>query len=290
MANTSPGTGDIVLGEIGECIYCGATDDLRTEHLIPFSLAGRHVLLRASCRACERKTSRWESKVAHDSFLPVRTLLAMPTRRPKKRPTSFPAKVRRGATWSEEDLDLTRMTAVAPFPKLPAPGAMDGRPLSTNVQTHGVVGLGVVANDGGDSNPAKRAGVEAVEIPIVYEPVPFMRMLAKIAWSYTVAQYGVDAVEPAVLGVVLGTDHNVAHYVGALDGWTLFDGPATADLHVCVAVIEQGWVLAGVRLFSNHGAPEYTVVVGRLRSAIEAEESGDRVSLEDPAEPIVAPA
>jgi hypothetical protein len=49
-------------------------------------------------------------------------------------------------------------------------------------------------------------------------------------------------------------------------------------------------VLAGVRLFSNHGAPEYTVVVGRLRSAIEAEESGDRVSLEDPAEPIVAPA
>lgn len=289
MTKATPGTGDIALGDIGECIYCGATDDLRTEHLIPFSLAGRHVLLRASCRACERKTSRWESKVAHDSFLPVRTLLAMPTRRPKKRPTSFPAKVRRGATWSEENLDLPRMTAVAPFPKLPAPGAMDGRPLSTNVQTHGVVGLRVVANDGGDSNPAKRAGVEAVEIPIVYEPVPFMRMLAKIAWGYTVAQYGVNAVEPAVLGVVHGTDHNVAHYVGTLDGWTLFDGPATSDIHVCVAVIEHGWVLAGVRLFSNQGAPEYTVLVGRLRSAIVAEESGDQPSLEDPAEPIAAP-
>jgi hypothetical protein len=270
MTKASLGTGDIVLGDIGECIYCGATDDLRTEHLIPFSLAGRHVLRRASCRACERKTSRWESKVAHDSFLSVRTVLAMPTRRPKKRPRSFPAKVCRGATWSDENLDLARMTAVAPFPKLPAPGAMDGRPLSTNVQTHGVVGLRVVANDGGDSNPAKRAGVDAVEIPITYEPVPMMRMLAKIAWGYTVAQYGVNAVEPAVIGVVLGTDHNVAHYVGALDGWTLFDGPATSDIHVCVAVIEQGWVLAGVRLFSNQGAPEYTVVVGRLRSATEA--------------------
>lgn len=290
MTTATAGTSDIVLGDIGECIYCGATDDLRTEHLIPFSLAGRHVLLRASCRACEGKTSRWESQVAHDSFLPVRTLLALPTRRPKKRPTSFPAKVRRGATWREEDLDLTRVTAVAPFPKLPAPGAMDGRPLSTSVQTHGVIGLRVVANDGRDSNPAKRAGVDAVEIPITYEPVPFMRMLAKIAWGYTVAQYGVEAVEPAVIGVVLGTDHNVAHYVGTLDGWTLFDGPATSDIHVCVAVIEDGWVLAGVRLFSNQGAPEYTVVVGRLGAAIESEGGGDQAILEEPAEPIAAPA
>jgi hypothetical protein len=56
-----------------------------------------------------------------------------------------------------------------------------------------------------------------------------------------------------------------------------------------VAVIEQGWVLAGVRLFSNQGAPEYTVVVGRLRSATEAEENGDQVSLGDPAEPMLAP-
>lgn len=131
VIKATAGTGDIVLGDIGECTYCGATDGLRTGHLIPFILAGRHVMLHASCRACERKTSRLETKVAHDSFLSVRTLLAMPTRRPKRRPTSFPARLRRRATSNEENLDLTRMTAIAPFPKLRAPGAMDGRPLTS---------------------------------------------------------------------------------------------------------------------------------------------------------------
>lgn len=273
MTATIPETGDIPLGDIGRCIYCGATEGLGTEHLIPLSLGGRHVLRRASCKACERATNRWETKISRGSFLPFRTILGMPTRRPAERPTSFPAKVMRGEEWSEENLDLTQYTAVAPFPKLPEPGAIAGRPLTDKVQTHGAIGITVIANDGRDRHPARRAGVDAIETAIAYEPVAWMRMMAKIGWGFTVAQYGLDAVEPAIVGAILGTDHNVAHYVGMLNGWTLFDGPAESDLQVCVAVIQDGRVLSGIRLFSHQGAPEYVVVVGRLCSAIEAEEA-----------------
>jgi hypothetical protein len=173
-------------------------------------------------------------------------------------------------------LDLTRYTAVAPFPKLPEPGAIPGQPLSTMVLTHGAVGLTVTANDGRDSHPARRAGVDAIETAIPYEPVPFMRMIAKIAWGYTVAQYGLDAIEPTVIAVILGTDHHVAHWVGSPEpGWTLFDTPSPADLHVCVVVREDGWVLSGIQLFGPQGAPEYQVVVGRTVTAINADAAGE---------------
>ena len=267
MTTTTTTTADLDLGTIGRCIYCGSTDGLQDEHPIPFGLAGRHVLYEASCAACAGKTSLWERLVLRETLLPFRTILGLPTRRPRSRPTGFGARVRRGADWSEEDLPLEQYTAVAPFPKLPAPGAIAGRPPSDMIRTLGAVGITVVSNDGRESHPARRAGVEAIETVVPMYAAPFMRMLAKIGWGYTVARYGPDAVEPTVLGVILGTDHSVAHWVGCPEsGWSLFDKPPDSDLHICVAVLEDGWVLSGIRLFTLQGAPEYQVVVGRMRS------------------------
>jgi hypothetical protein len=57
-----------------------------------------------------------------------------------------------------------------------------------------------------------------------------------------------------------------------------------------VAEVQDGWVLSGIRLFSHQGAPEYLVVVGRLRSAIEAEEAAERATHGGVADPARAPA
>lgn len=53
--------------ETGECIYCGKRDaPLGTEHAVPYGLNGPWTLLRASCDACAKITSRFEHDVFFD--------------------------------------------------------------------------------------------------------------------------------------------------------------------------------------------------------------------------------
>src|SRR6266508_6142095 len=81
---------DQVIGTADACIYCGAREDLRDEHVIPYGLEGEYVLRQASCRECEKLTSRFERAVLRDLLLPARTSLEIRTRRPKDRPDRLP--------------------------------------------------------------------------------------------------------------------------------------------------------------------------------------------------------
>ena len=56
---------------VGRCIYCGATDELTDEHIIPFSLGGVLILDKASCngtKGCNKKTHKFEGVVARQIF------------------------------------------------------------------------------------------------------------------------------------------------------------------------------------------------------------------------------
>ena len=78
-------------GPIGHCIYCGTTDpDLSREHVVPLSLGGNHVLLKASCNQCARTINQFETFCAHTLFGPYRVRGDLPTRRPKERPLQLP--------------------------------------------------------------------------------------------------------------------------------------------------------------------------------------------------------
>src|SRR5438477_8029980 len=55
----------------GVCIYCGSdggASGLRREHVVPFSLGGRYVLQKASCRACEDVTKKLDGYLANVIF------------------------------------------------------------------------------------------------------------------------------------------------------------------------------------------------------------------------------
>lgn len=76
--------------DIGECIYCGSSaNDLGKEHAIPYGLNGPWTLLRASCSRCADITHRFERDTLRSLLSPVRTVLAMQTRRPQLRPRSL---------------------------------------------------------------------------------------------------------------------------------------------------------------------------------------------------------
>ncbi len=40
--------------EVGSCIYCGSTDNLSNEHIIPYGLGGNLELPKSSCSRCAR--------------------------------------------------------------------------------------------------------------------------------------------------------------------------------------------------------------------------------------------
>jgi hypothetical protein len=181
---TEETTAELYLGRVGRCIYCDAADDLRDEHPIPFGLGGKAQLFDATCGRCADITSAVERHVLQGQLGAFRRVLGMPTYHPRKRPRSFPARLRRGGVWTVEDVPVERFTAVGAFPRLPLPGVAEGRPQGGPIRMMGAVGITVIRNDGSERNPAARAGADAIDFNVPIALVAFMRMLAKVALGY----------------------------------------------------------------------------------------------------------
>jgi len=64
-----------VIGDVRRCIYCGSSDSLQKEHVIPLALQGHFVLDHASCRRCAVITGRMEQEMLRGWFLAPRTTL-----------------------------------------------------------------------------------------------------------------------------------------------------------------------------------------------------------------------
>jgi len=78
---------------VGKCIYCGSTayaagepsHRLGDEHIIPQGIGGKLLLPEASCKNCERITSRLETKCVASLFDPGRLHLGLRGRKSKRR-------------------------------------------------------------------------------------------------------------------------------------------------------------------------------------------------------------
>lgn len=71
---------------LGVCIYCGGTNDLTDEHVVPFGLAKNSLILpKASCKACASLTSFVEMGFLREGLGILREKFGSPTRRAKRR-------------------------------------------------------------------------------------------------------------------------------------------------------------------------------------------------------------
>lgn len=72
----------------GRCIYCGVTDDLTLEHIIPFGLWGRIEFPDASCKACAKKINEeFEAPIMQSQLGAFRQRSKIPRR--KGRPRNY---------------------------------------------------------------------------------------------------------------------------------------------------------------------------------------------------------
>jgi hypothetical protein len=166
--------------------------------------------------------------------------------------------VQRGDAWVAEEIDVGCFGAGVGWPIYERPGVFDGVVSGPRVRA---VQLQVVARKEGVSGDGPKVTMRAKGEA---KPISFARLIAKIGYGYAVAQLGLDAFAPLVLDDILGDGATVGTWVGCPDE-TGFDSPIPEG-HACqVSIGDDGFVRSSIRLFAEHGTPEYLAVVGRLR-------------------------
>lgn len=247
------------------CIYCGATERLSDEHIIPLGLGGRLVLPRASCGKCAALTSAFEGTVLRTMFGPLRMFYDMPSRRKSKRPATLPLKVklRAGDDWTHLEVEREQYPFLVLIPYLSAPTFLGGRksdacPGASRFWIRGAsIGEGFKPHL---QDLCDKLGVHAV-MPTAEARVPeFCLMLAKIAHAYAAAECGRDAAEWILPAAILARDvSDRATVMGSITRLT----PPSHELHELDLVEGPGRCLSvRVQLLAVMDTPTYLVHVG----------------------------
>ena len=245
---------------IGRCIYCGSTEDLTKEHIVPYGLHGELLLLKASCQSCQQITSLFEEYVQRKQFLLARSVLKLPTRKPENRPTEFTF---------EGEKDGQKVTRTLPVDECPSffimlhlkkPGYITDYNYEKGTN---VIGCSLHAKN--TEHIVETLGMDTINWTTVFEGTSFERMLAKIAYGMVVLQYGPDVLEECyVLPCILGEKDDVGKWVGS--GRDFDELPRNKESYIItIRQKENGEVYVFIRLFASFNTPEYLVIVDRLK-------------------------
>lgn len=249
---------------VGRCIYCGATEDLEKEHILPFGLSGTAILPKSSCRKCAATTGAFEQELLRGSFWPVRIFLDLKSRtKHKDAPDSFPVTFVRNGRKEVHHLKVDELPILVHFPILTPPSY-----LSPGSATSGVTMSGMVTVHFG-TNPVHAASSHwATEFQISDDPKPnaFARVIAKIGYAFAYAEGAISELEgePFVLPAIRGEIDEIGRWVG-----TLTASPQShAELLHRIEVHrdrERNLLFAEVQLFSDSETPSYGVILGKLK-------------------------
>jgi len=249
-----------VVAQIGQCIYCHATNDLRDEHIVPFALGGQWVLGKASCPACADKTSAFEGDVLRGELLMARSALGIKTRHAKDRPTRKKAVLIRDSQPLELDLPVNQAVVELPLMEFEMPAYLSGRRYASGISVKGIRVYNV-----GQITPeelVREHGASGLQLTISNKAVSFGRMIAKIAYTYTVASCGLDALEVVyVLPALVGDVDDIGMWVGSEVSGPR--GSLRLNQHRLALKTINRDVICGIQLFGTSSL-KYLCVVGHL--------------------------
>lgn len=256
---------------IGRCIYCLTSQGpLKREHIIPHGLipegyTNSWVLQAASCEKCEGITSAFEGHILGAVWPAARSGLNLRTRRNK--PDSHPLLIERDGIFEEVLVPVEEYPAVIMFPGFRPPAWQDGREYVSGVEV--ISQLNVQVAGPPLKEVAKRYGTKQIRFVANFKGHSFLRLIAKIAYGTMVADFGLDGFEETyVLPAIMGTFDDIGRWVGC-DGERKHRS-RPLPLHTIGRSVVNGEVISRVSLFAKFGAPEYVVVVGRLRPNAQA--------------------
>ena len=277
MVARTPRAPTVRFPPVGRCIYCGTTEGrLTEEHILPFGLHGNFVLPEASCDACAEVTAKVEGQVLRGFLERGRLGLGLGSRHKKrKRPTSLPTTlISPDGSVAENDLPILDSVQVIHLPVFIPPLILGGVPKYGDVE-----GMEIMALDTLHIGDAKRVMREHAAVGIRFEDRmdtwAFIRMLAKIAHGFHIAQQGwFPQIESPVLPVIMGTSNLAMPFIGCLESDSLVKPGSNAlhlmDIHGITGADGSVCTVVRIKLFAPALGPTYAVVT-RLQAKIGTE-------------------
>lgn len=252
---------------VARCIYCGATNLLSDEHIIPASLGGDIVFEKASCSACAEITRAFERECAI-VYGPLRIAYDFGNQ-PPDLPVilEYPDGRREVAR-----LPVTECPAIPVLsPILPVPGILVNRPQSEHVAYNEMqYTLPTPFDQEARLRKLKEKGVKIAGVQSYFGLNAFMRLFAKIGHGVAVARYGINAFNPILPDYILGRNACLSHVVGCSSSPTDMILPENPDLKNRVHAFQIGifsvgdthYVLIRIQLFRPSEFPIYEVIAG----------------------------
>lgn len=254
---------------IGQCIYCGevASTSMRLgdEHIIPRSIGGGLILREASCRDCEKETSKIEDNCAKMLFHEARAHFKISGRKEKRTRTKIRVPLRAPSkTFPINDYPLSLYAFVLWPPQILDPS------ITPAVRGKRVELLSLFLSD--DFNDRLRnVGTANFIVPV--RPDTFARQLAKIGHAYAVAELGLSGFIPFLCNLIRGIPPFDPYFH---IGGSRYEkqtsrrlGPTPKHFHeVDISFPKKDGktlVVVRIRLFSQYGMPTYFAVVGETR-------------------------
>ena len=257
---------------VGQCIYC-LTKQLPTdkgrfgdEHIIPFALGGNLILREASCDNCARIiNTQIETPVLFKEWGYLRIKRNFPTRsKSSTRRTHVKLMKRDG---SPMKMPISDYSCPVPLYKFKQARILSGLPRGDD-NLHWTMDI---LTTKAEEEAAQRKYPEwnwAHSIQAL--PYQFARLLAKIGFSYVVAEYGLNGFRPLTTDIILGqSDDYFFHVGGSLEVPEAIPGnDHVTKISLLFTSTTRSLIIVDIRLFSQIRTPEYHVVVGEIDLSI----------------------
>jgi len=254
---------------VGACIYCGSTENLSDEHIVPFGLGGNLVLPDSSCQRCARITSAFERRVLRGFMRDARTTGRFPTRRPKERPSTIPVEIKRGSHLERADVPVADATGFMQLVSFVPAAFLAGMPPVRGVT---LIGVEIIVFGQHPKKLAETLGTDTLQTTSSVDATALARMIAKIGYGFAVANEGLfPRSECPVLPFILGSADDGGTWVGSAEYRLPIEDQRPNHALALVAVpmtvddVRENILVARVKLFASAGAKGYEVVVRRTR-------------------------
>lgn len=251
------------------CIYCGdRSPPLGDEHIIPFGLNGDLIISCASCKKCEKVTSRLERLCLRGMFGPYRVKQGFQTRRPKGREKPYPLNIYdKEGNKQTVDLPLAKHPGTMLIPSFDPPNILSGSP-PPNPESPVNCKLLFIASEAefDVAEAAARASDSSAVHMASADVAAFGLMLAKIGHAYAYANTNGFEVgwKPLLRKTIFEESPSFNHFVGNAEDTKPNESPdALHHLQIIEANIgDKTYCGVDIRLFANiPEIPTYRVIV-----------------------------
>ena len=229
------------------------------EHVVPFSLGGKHVIQQASCLNCQKITGRIEQAVARGMWGDARIAFNAPTRRPKERPKYFSIPTTRPGQ-TPITVQYSDYPAGMVFYWTNRAGILQGLPQDVDLSAFWLL---KAITDIKKADEFHKKHPNRLVMQFRHEPENFARMLIKIGYCQVLTQLDRSDFDEFCTPYIIHGKANPSFIFGgnpnAVPSMAFGYYLNTAGYGTLDDVI----IVAEIKLFSNLDTPFYHVVVGR---------------------------